>query len=276
MPFTAKDADAAWKLTPEQEEHINTLSNVTEISTYVRQCGIDNGVVQHLKGYAPDILVDVPAGAPVPQVSAKIGNVTITGTQAEVSAKVTELLSRNATTNDAPPARDPQTGKFVSASDGGAQEDANGAAAAARASENAEIELRWKRGEISGTDYLEKTGALDTYLANQGIDLAAHRKEAKDNTAYAASWADASSQFVKNNPTWPGGEQLMRAVGQQIRELGLEDAPSAESLERAYSAIKIEAEMSACTDKYKLEQLRDRYQREVNGVVPSYRGGTGR
>jgi hypothetical protein len=64
-------------------------------------------------------------------------------------------------------------------------------------------------------------------------------------------------------------------MAQRLVDLQLTDSPSVESLERAYSALSIEAEMNACTDPYKLENLRERYRQEVQGIYNS-RGNASR
>ena len=165
-------------------------------------------------------------------------------------------------------ARDPQTGRFTA--DQGAHDESEALKVAAAA----ELELRWKRGEITGAEYLEKSGAVDQYLASRGIDVAAHQKQLQDGQTYEKSWADAANAFkrTEDGKDAPYGEAFTKIMGEKLIELGLEDSPSVESLQRAYNALAIEAEMSKETNPDRMEELRERYRVQVMGrsSVPRY------
>jgi hypothetical protein len=116
-------------------------------------------------------------------------------------------------------------------------------AAAEQAAANAELELKFKRGEIDVKTYLEQSGAVRDYLAQQGIpidDLKASVEQTQSKT-YEQSWADATEEFL-NGPygsDWPGGDQNREILGMKLVQLGLEDAPDkVQALAQAYAALK--------------------------------------
>jgi hypothetical protein len=64
-----------------------------------------------------------------------------------------------------------------------------------------ELDLKFKRGEISTAEYLEQSGAIDSYLESQGIplvDLQASVAE-KQNQRIAQSWEQA---VIFEEPRW--------------------------------------------------------------------------
>lgn len=111
------------------------------------------------------------------------------------------------------------------------------------AAAQAELELKFKRGEISTADYLEQSGAMDTYLAKKGIPLASIKQAVEQNEAVAfkQSWVDATEQF-KNSPAgsdWPGGEQNTNLLRMKLAEMGLIDAEDkAAAIAAAYADMK--------------------------------------
>ncbi len=265
MSYSAKDANAAWKLTSEQEAKVLELTSVTEISAYIRECGLKNNVVQQLDGAPEGYLVDVPQTAK-PTATMKIGDTVLSGTQEEVNAQLAEYLKTHPQgQQDDQPARGAD-GRFrKEAAD--QREDANGAVKAAAA---AELELRFKRGEVSAAEYIAQSGVLESYLASKGIDVNAHQESARHDTEYMQSWAEATKQWIEQHPDWQGGEDLKNAMAERLQKLGLADYPSVESLNRAYAALTIEAEMHACTGgPDKMAELRERYRREAQGILNS-------
>jgi hypothetical protein len=118
-------------------------------------------------------------------------------------------------------------------------------AAADDAAAKVELELRFKRGEISTADYIEQSGALKDYLAKQGVpldELRATVEQGRDNKT-VLSWQQATEQFL-NGPAgsdWPGGNQNLKIIGLKIAEMGLVDAEDkVGALAAAYNAMKQE------------------------------------
>ena len=116
-------------------------------------------------------------------------------------------------------------------------------AAEERASNLADLELKFKRGEISTADYIEQSGAMDEFLAKKGVPLSA-LKEAVDqtqNSQFEKSWAQATEEFLRSpaGADWPGGNQNLQIIGMQIQSMNLLDAPDkVAALVRAYNAMK--------------------------------------
>lgn len=106
--------------------------------------------------------------------------------------------------------------------------------------ERAELELKWKRGEISVNDYLQKSGAVETYLESQGIPVSGLKAAVAQTEAqrYTQSWADAGAQFLKiaNAQYWPGGERNRHLLEMKLAALGLTDAP--DKLEAIKTAVQ--------------------------------------
>lgn len=114
--------------------------------------------------------------------------------------------------------------------------------AAADAAARADLELKFRRAEISVKEYLEKSGALDDYLAAQGVSIASLKQtvEATQSTAYEKSWADATTEFLKD-PTndWPGGDQNREILGMKLAAMNLTEAEDkVGALRAAYAEMK--------------------------------------
>lgn len=199
-----------------------------------------------------------------PQVSAKLPDgTTFTGTSEEVAAAVGAQLARNADARRQQqhddPARDSRTGRFT------ADQGRNDETEALRVAEAAELELKFKRGEIPAAEYIAQSGVMDQYLASRGIDVKAHQAQQQAAQKDVQGWVDATAQFKARHTDWPGGEALMNAMVERMDKLGLTESPSVESLERAYTALSIEAEMAQENDPYKMEALKERWRNEVEG-----------
>ena len=116
-------------------------------------------------------------------------------------------------------------------------------AAEQQAADRAELELKFKRGDISAADYIEQSGAVKDYLAKEGLSVtdlkAAVNKTVADQEAQ--SWSADVEQFL-NSPAgsdWPGGEQNKKLIGLQIAALGLVDATDkVAALAQAYQSMK--------------------------------------
>jgi len=116
-----------------------------------------------------------------------------------------------------------ERGQFVSAEDPAAR---------------AELELAFKRGDVSAADYLQRSGAVAEYLEKQGIpleDLQASVAE-KQGQKFEQSWADATEEFKARHPEWIGGDRNRNIIGKIIAENNLVDAEDkVAALELAYS-----------------------------------------
>lgn len=107
--------------------------------------------------------------------------------------------------------------------------------------ERAELELKWKRGEITAKDYIAQSGAVTDYLASQGISVDALKGAvaSTQKSQVLQSWADATKEFYAGaGKDWPASNRNMDLMGMKLIELGLDETPSADALTRAYAALK--------------------------------------
>jgi hypothetical protein len=115
--------------------------------------------------------------------------------------------------------------------------------AAAQATERADLELKFKRGEITTADYLERSGAVDDYLAKKGVPIDAIKTtiEDTDNKNFEKSWADATEEFLRSaaGADWPGGENNKTMTGMKLAAMDLIDAKDkVAALAMAYADMK--------------------------------------
>lgn len=107
----------------------------------------------------------------------------------------------------------------------------------------AELEIKFKNGQISASEYLERSGAIAQYLEKQGVpvqELKETVEQSRDNK-FTQSWADATTEFLKSpaGADWPGGERNKELIGLMIARLGLVDADDKVlALSQAYNAMK--------------------------------------
>lgn len=119
-----------------------------------------------------------------------------------------------------------------------AQKAAEDAAAA-----KADLELKFKRGDISASDYIEQSGAMDEYLTKKGIPVDALKDvvEQRQNSKVEQSWADATAAFLQSpsGADWPGGARNLEVIGLKIQSLNLVDATDkVAALAQAYASMK--------------------------------------
>jgi hypothetical protein len=98
-----------------------------------------------------------------------------------------------------------------------------------------ELEVKFKRGEISTNEYIEQSGAVRDYLERQGI-----AGDGTDTVTFTKSWEEATNEFLHSEAgaSWPGGAQNLQTISKTVSELGLVDCPSVESLASAYEVMR--------------------------------------
>lgn len=104
------------------------------------------------------------------------------------------------------------------------------------AAEKVELDLRFRRGEISAPEYLKQSGELE-----QAVETFAKEKMGFDPEAnFHKTWAAATEEFLKSpaGSDWPGGDANKEIVGRLLAENNLTDQPSAETLARVYEHMK--------------------------------------
>jgi hypothetical protein len=136
------------------------------------------------------------------------------------------------------------------------------------AAAKAELDLAFKRGDISASDYLQRSGAVADYLANAGVPLEELKASVaeKQSQKFNQSWADATAEFLSHSD-WPGTEINRTKISETIMALGLVDSPSVESLQRAYDHMKknnllvanpateLANKINSCNDPAELRQI---------------------
>jgi hypothetical protein len=111
-----------------------------------------------------------------------------------------------------------------------------------------ELDLKFKRGEISTAEYLEQSGAVAEYLEKQGVPLEDLRAAAQERAGarFEKSWADATTEFL-NGPAgndWPGGTKNLELIGLKLAALGLTEAEDkVAALAQAYAELKASGEL---------------------------------
>lgn len=117
------------------------------------------------------------------------------------------------------------------------------AKAAEEAAAKAELELKFKRGEISTADYLEQSGAYEDFLTKKGLSIDALKAtvEQTQTAQYEKSWAEATEEFLHSpaGADWPGGNRNREQLGMRLAAMGLTDAKDkVAALAQAYNEMK--------------------------------------
>jgi hypothetical protein len=254
------------------EEKINGAS-AEEIKEIMKSEMVSQGFVK--RDWDPELFIENPIGT-APRAHARA--VTINGTkhvvegatEIELEKAVGDLyraqLTPAATTQQTEQPRDISTGRFVSAEE---------------AANKAELELQFKRGDISAADYLQKSGAISDFLEQQGVpleDLKAQVAE-KQGQKLEQSWADATEEFKARNPEWHAHacEGNKNIIGQLLVENNLIDAEDkVAALERAFNHARENNLLGANPDtEYQRELQEARSPEEINAVNHKYFGGSG-
>jgi len=221
MPFSPENS--AIQMSPALEAALNKASGPEEMKALLHEAAIEQSLVVPDIYDASNLLPTEKANASQPKRFAKA--VVVDGvkkffegeSELDVERQMNEFYRQQLTPTESRTevARDEQ-GRFVSPADQG------------RADENpvakAELELKFKRGEISTEDYLAQSGAFASYLEQQGIPLEELKStvEEKQNQRQVQSWESATQEFL-NSPegrSWPGGQENLQTVGKLIEQMG--------------------------------------------------------
>lgn len=132
-----------------------------------------------------------------------------------------KLFSQPEETEETEQRRD-ASGRFVSQNDIEAEQQ--------RLVESAELEGRFKRGEISTETYLIESGALDRALTQRQ----------QESESFQSNWETGTQKFVARHPEWVGGDANRDTLGQIIVEHGMVDMNPLDALEKAYAIAQEE------------------------------------
>jgi hypothetical protein len=95
-----------------------------------------------------------------------------------------------------------------------------------RAAALANLELRFRRGEISVKDYVAESGAVAQYLEEQGIHFDQLREDSQKRAldGEVQSWAQATEQFLNGSGAdWPGNPRNQKILENTLAALDLLD-----------------------------------------------------
>jgi hypothetical protein len=214
---------------PELTEKLKAANTPAEMSEILRQWYVDRGAERDR--FSPDKILFDNFNAPDAAVSGPFSREIMIHGVAKVVVSDSELgLERavgkayqEAAAADAGTQPRGADGKFTSRRELGV-------------AEKTELDLRFRRGELTAPEYLKASGeleaAFDTYAKEKlGLD---------PETTMHKNWASATEAFL-NSPDgadWPGGTANQEIAARLLAENNLTDQPSAETFARVYAHMK--------------------------------------
>jgi hypothetical protein len=143
-----------------------------------------------------------------------------------------------------------------------------------------ELDLKFKRGEISAADFIEQSGAVQNYLEKAGVPMEDLRSavQEKSSQRFEQSWAQATEEFLHSpeGSDWIGGEENKNILGRLIAENQLIDQPSAATLAKIWNHMKENSLAVENADtSYQQELSEAQSPSEINAVNHKYFGGSG-
>jgi hypothetical protein len=94
--------------------------------------------------------------------------------------------------------------------------------------EKAELDLRFRRGEVNAADYLKQSGELE-----RAFDTFAKEKLGVDSTTQQMTdaWKTVTEQWLRiQGEKWEGGEENLRRIREVLDANGLWESPSVQTL----------------------------------------------
>jgi len=189
--------------------------------------------------YRPDILHEVPRIVTTAKYSIKIGDETFYGnTPEELTANSQAAIVKQI-----------EAGNAARAAAGDVARNANGTFAR-------------QPSVTDGADRIANTlvvKALQDELGISADELQEVVQEKRQDRRDTASWAQASQNFLKNAPDYPGGEEVKNRLAQRVIDMGLVDSPSAASLRKAYDSLVaddgLQTKIAESTDPQEIRDL---------------------
>jgi hypothetical protein len=224
--------DSAIRMTPALEKEISEALP-DQIKAIMARAAIEQSLVTS-DSYNPNILIPTALADHAPQKFSKYVTINSTkyllegGSPEELAHAETSLYEQVLGQGDNGQQRDPVTGRFVAeptAAEKAAQELA--------VINRADLELAFKRGDITAEAYLEQSGAVATYLQNHGVSPDA--LVAVTDLVYQNTWSQATEQFLNSDAgnDWPGGQTNMELMGRILEENNMTE-PTVENLSAAF------------------------------------------
>jgi hypothetical protein len=253
------------KMTPEMEEHIKTLVNTADITDYLKNVSVEQGLLK--RDWDPALFIETAQPAAPTSIETARGyskTVTVNGvqhilqgaTEADILKAETEFFRKtfsNATqqtqqTQQQEQPRDTSTGRFVSAEDAAEKERVAG------------LELQFSLGQLTLSQFLEQSGVVEQY----------QQKQAEQNTV--RGWEDATARFLASpeGANWPGADALPR-ITEILQANHLENAEDKLSvmkqawalMQQEDTEVEVERAISEINDPY---ELRNRLQPGTSGL----------
>jgi hypothetical protein len=232
-------SDSAIRMTPALEKEISEALP-DQIKSIFARAALEQALVTP-DPYNPSLLHPTALADHSPRKFGKV--VIINGVKYALEGGSPEELAQAETSlyqqvleggdNNNEQARDAQ-GRFVRE-----QTPEEKAAGELEASKRADLELAWKRGDITAEQYLEKSGAISTYLAEHGMNQDA--LVAVSDLVYQNTWSQATEQFL-NSPegeSWPGGSENLAIATKLLEENPeLMNNPSADALAAVWNYMR--------------------------------------
>jgi hypothetical protein len=260
------------KLTAAQEETVSNMTRGEDIAEYLKEVSIQNGLLK--RDWDPALLI------PVEQpITRQVGKVVVlngvkhsltANSDAELLAQETALYRaamKPVATTQPQQTEQPRNdrGQFVAAQQTITLE------------ERAALDLAFQLGQVSMSEYLERSNSVSDYLANQGIRVEDLREQVaeKQSEMVTQSWQAATDEFLAGAGNWwPGGDSNLAKIGAVLVEMGCEESPCVENLRRAAEylrdngqlvetaetkahnqAVEVERIINETTDPYKLRSM---------------------
>lgn len=253
---------SAIRMTPELEARVASATSAEEIKNIMAAAALEQHLVER-DALNPSVFHETALAANAPKQFAKVININgkqiVLQAPDELSlAKEENALYRklfepteDTTTEQA---RDSNTGRFVSKADAEAEQ--------ARLVANAELDGKFKRGEIDTETYLIESGALDRALAQKET----HEKD------FVQSWEKATAEFVSRHPDWQGGDANRDVLGNLIIERGMVDMNPLEALEKAYAIAQEEGRLVDNPEVTQWKKIAEAKTPEELKEILGYRG----
>jgi hypothetical protein len=205
-------------LTPQEEKEISEMTNPESMKAKFREYAENRGLIFR-DAFDSNVIHEVEN---YPEQSAKLArSVLINGRETLVSA-------------DSPLELERKVGDAYRCAQAACEEELETTQQTIAAEPTAEeiqaavdLELKFKRGEISASQYIEQSGAVKDYLEDQGIAMTDLQEVAqqKQGERLQQSWSSAVEEFL-NSPegsAWPGGPNL-QVIQNLLSANHLEDA----------------------------------------------------
>ncbi len=219
--------NSAVQMTPELTKKVNEAGSAVEIAAILREAAVDQGYVIR-DAIDANVLIPVEREATTRVSRTETINGKAVAFEAEnaldLEKKISEAYRSATTQSNASDAPRDDKGRFTAQP------------TELTPAQRTQLDTEFRMGRITVEQYLEKTGAVGTYLTERGFTL--DDVKATAERKYTESWASATEAFLLNSD-WPGGERNLKLIGNKLAAMGLTEAEDKlAALNQAYAALK--------------------------------------